>query len=176
MMFNSHSVGPDWAIFKALGDFFCYKSSPKLLGYFENIHFYLKTALATFGQFFKTFSYFLFHHLVTLFPTEDHTREGGGFDSIDCIDSFCSWTYTLMEVQASLWINIAVLTFFYMSHMFTFKMASQPLVKERQVFLRVYLVVFDNNLRSKPALAHTDTRQPLLTIVGITALPPYYIF
>ena len=78
MMFNSHSVGPDWAIFKALGDFFCYKSSPKLLGYFENIHFYLKTALATFGQFFKTFSYFLFHHLVTLFPTEDHTREGGG--------------------------------------------------------------------------------------------------
>ena len=150
MMFNSHSVGPDWAIFKALGDFFCYKSSPKLLCYFENIHFYLKTALATFG--------------------------GGGFDSIDCIDSFCSWTYTLMEVQASLWINIAVLTFFYMSHMFTFKMASQPLVKERQVFLRVYLVVFDNNLRSKPALAHTDTRQPLLTIVGITALPPYYIF
>ena len=64
------AVWPDWATFwKFLVINFRGKVAQifsDFLGYFENINFAEKTALATFWHIWKNFGYFLFQHLVTL--------------------------------------------------------------------------------------------------------------
>ena len=52
---------------KFLGNKISNKSSPNFLGYFEKPHFYVKTAVATFGATFGII-------WATFFPTSGHTE------------------------------------------------------------------------------------------------------
>ena len=61
---------PDWAVLKAFGDKFSYGNIPKtFLGYFENINFQVKTAVATtfwatFWTIWATFYFSIWSHWI----------------------------------------------------------------------------------------------------------------